>query len=127
LPQTTEEPIEFLRKLRDLEVTEMETALFKCEVTKADVKAKWSCNGKALTEKDGFDIKVEKTVHTLTLDDVALEDAGTYCVKVEDKESSGKLVVRGNSSPQYLFTYISAQLSTYSHILVRNPSRYGSC
>lgn len=91
--------MEFIRKLRDLEITETETAVFKCEVTKTDMKATWSCNGKALSTKDGFDIRVEKTVHTLTLEDVALEDAGDYRVKVEDKECSGKLVVRGNHGP----------------------------
>ena len=94
--------MEFVRKLRDLEITETETAVFKCEVTKADVKAKWSCNGKALSTKDGFDIRVEKTVHTLTLEDVALEDAGDYCIQIEDKESTGKLVVRGNHRPHGL-------------------------
>ena len=87
--------MEFIRKLRDLEIMETETAVFKCEVTKADIKAKWSCNGKALSTKDGFNIKVEKTVHTLTLEDVALGDAGHYSIYIEDKESSGKLVVRG--------------------------------
>ncbi|KAK7507540.1 hypothetical protein BaRGS_00001475, partial [Batillaria attramentaria] len=89
-----EEPVEFIRKLKDVEVTEMETAVFKCEVSKAGLKAKWMYNGKPVTAKDGFDVKVDKTVHTLTIEDVALEDAGTFSVKFDDKESEGKLIVR---------------------------------
>ena len=75
---------------------ETETATFKCEVTKEGAVAKWSCDDKPLTTKDGYDIKVEKTVHTLVLDDVATEDAGLYKVVIEDKESTGKLAVTGD-------------------------------
>lgn len=90
--------MEFVRKLKDIEVMEKETASFKCELSKSGVKVKWLYNGKAITDEDGLDIKVDKSVHTLTLEDVALEDAGNYAIQADDKQSMATLSVRGNDS-----------------------------
>lgn len=95
---SAEEPVEFTRKLRDIEVTEKETAVFKCEMSKPDLEAIWLHNGQSVSVEDGFDIKIEKTIHSLVLEDVSVEDAGIYSIKVGDKISEGRLSVKGKFS-----------------------------
>ena len=93
----SEEPLEIIRPLKNMTIDEKETANFKCQVSKTNVKAKWFKDGKQLTAKDGYEIAVNKTIHTLSLDDVTVEDSGRYTIKVEDKESAANLVVEGTN------------------------------
>jgi len=45
----TEEPLEILKPLQDQEIKETHTATLSCEVSKADVPAKWFKEGKEIS------------------------------------------------------------------------------
>lgn len=100
-----EEPVEIIRHLKDQEISEKETAKFKCLLSKSGVKAKWLKDGKVVTAADGYEITSIDVTHTLVLEDVALEDGGKYTIKVEDKESSANLRVMGMGSRNFSFQF----------------------
>ncbi|XP_048086654.1 myosin-binding protein C, cardiac-type isoform X1 [Alosa alosa] len=55
-------------------------AIFEAETEKPDAKVRWQKDGKDLTTSDKYEIKAETGKHSLTIKDVAMEDAGGYCV-----------------------------------------------
>ena len=67
-------------------------------MSRPGVKSKWLLDGKQVTSKDGYKIEVISTVHTLSLDEVTVDDGGKYTIKVEDKESSANLYVKGTNN-----------------------------
>ncbi|GFS00827.1 titin [Elysia marginata] len=89
-----QEPLEITKPLENIDVKEGEKATFTCEVSKPDLDSKWSINDKEISSEDGYDITATGKTHALTLEKVAVEDAGKYKVKIKDKESSAKLKVR---------------------------------
>lgn len=68
---------------------------FTCELSKPGVKISWLKDGFKVSEEDGFKVKVDGKVHTLTKDSATLKDAGKYMVVFEDKKSSANLGVEG--------------------------------
>lgn len=92
----TDEPLEIIKELHNIETIEGETVNFVCEVSKLDAVATWAYNGKTITVKGGYDIKVDGRVHILNLEGVEVEDAGKYVVKFDDKMSTAELKVKGN-------------------------------
>jgi hypothetical protein len=93
-----EEPIQIIKPLKNIEIDEFQTAKFVFEVSKSDIVGVWTCKDKPISPKEGHDIKVRGKVHTLTMDNVKLEEAGSYGVKVLNAESTAQLKVRGNLS-----------------------------
>ena len=87
--------MELLKPLRDVTVEEGEKATFKAEFSKMNAKVTWLYKGKEIEAKPGVTMTSEGQVYSLVLEGVALEDAGKYSVKVEDKESSATLKVKG--------------------------------
>ena len=93
----TEAPIEFITPLKDIEVPEKSTATLECEVSKPNVKADWTKNKEPITVQDGYDIRADKTYHTLHLEKVGPEDGAEYTITVGEKSSTAKLTVKGKN------------------------------
>lgn len=84
-----------LKKLEDTTITEGQTVTFTCEVNKTNVKAKWSKGRSEIRPSNRVKPSVEDVVHTLTITDAVLDDAATYRCKLDDKETTAKLIVKG--------------------------------
>ena len=92
---STELPVEFVTPLHDTEVSQKATAVLDCEVSKPDAKATWYKNGEPITVQDGYDIRVDKTHHSLFLEKVSLDDTAEYKIVIQDKSSQAKFTVKG--------------------------------
>ncbi|XP_031442689.1 myosin-binding protein C, cardiac-type isoform X2 [Clupea harengus] len=56
------------------------TVVFEAEAEKPDAKVRWQKDAKDLATSDKYDIKADSGKHSLTIKDVAKEDAAGYCV-----------------------------------------------
>ena len=90
--------MDFVSPLKDLVVPEKGTATLECEVSKPNVKAEWSKNKEPISVQDGYDIRCDKTYHTLLLDKLGPDDTAEYTITVGDKSSSAKLTVKGRKT-----------------------------
>ena len=89
--------MEFLSPLGDYKVMEKETITLECEISKPDKPATWLKNGQPLEASDRIEVRVEGTKHFLTIKDSVLDDEAKYTIKIEDKESTGRLTVEGTT------------------------------
>lgn len=105
-----EPPAEIVTCLHDLIVPEKGTAVFECEVSVPWTRAKWLKDGVPITVSDGYDIRVDGTHHLLYLPKISKEDVGRYTVKIDDKETTARLRVKGTNS-----------LTTTKIILISHP------
>ncbi len=92
----SELPVEVLKPLSNLEIIEKQTAVFECEISKANETAKWFQAGTEIVDWERFTPEVEGKVHRLTITNGELEDTHKYsCYFRHDKKTSGKLLVKG--------------------------------
>lgn len=88
-------PVEFVAPLKDVEVSEKKSAVLECEVNKPDATATWSKDSQPISISDGYDIRHDKTRHSLHIDEAKPEDSAEYTITVEDKTSKAQLKVKG--------------------------------
>lgn len=89
---------EFLKPLKDLDVTEGEKAEFMVETNCKPRTVKWYKNGQEVKPDDRIEIKGEDTKYRLVIKEAKKDDAGQYKVVIENsagqKDSEAKLTVR---------------------------------
>jgi len=91
-----EAPAEFLTPLSDKKVTEFETAVFECLVSKPDLKPRWFKGQQEVKDMERFQPTSVGTKHMLTIRECEVQDADTYKIVVEEGvESAAKLTVEG--------------------------------
>ena len=96
LHSPTEAPAEFLKPLSDQKVTEKETAIFECEVTKPNLKPTWKKAGQVIKAGKRYDMTSIGQKHMLTVRDTEMDDQADYTIEVEEGvESTAKLTVIG--------------------------------
>jgi len=79
-------------------VKEYETVVFECEISKANVKAKWFKGQQEIKDVKRYTITVVGQKHTLTVLEVELTDADKYEIVFEEGvTSTAQLTVEGNS------------------------------
>jgi hypothetical protein len=98
--------VSFKTELKDIEVTEKETAQFDCEVSKThqtttgkELPISWykkndSNEEVPLTNNDHYDMKRLHHKLNLKIDTCSTEDAGTYIVTIGGKRSEARLKVK---------------------------------
>ena len=92
----SEEPIEFIRELKDQTVMEIpSTATFECELSKAGLRVQWLRGDEPISSGDKYDITTDGAVHRLIVHDVSGDDMDTYTATVRGKTSSASLTVEG--------------------------------
>ncbi len=70
-------------------------AVFKCEISRPELKAEWFKGKKAIKRSDKYDITAAEGRHTLTISDCQGEDVSEYTVKLNGVSSTAKLAVNG--------------------------------
>uniref|UniRef100_A0A4W3GQK8 Immunoglobulin superfamily member 22 n=1 Tax=Callorhinchus milii TaxID=7868 RepID=A0A4W3GQK8_CALMI len=80
-------------------VTERQTGVFECKLTKRVDGVLWRWNGAELKRDEKHDITVSEDglTHTLKVKDVRPSDLGLYSVCVGDKTSSGQMLIDSTS------------------------------
>lgn len=93
-----------MRPLEDQEVREIPgTAVFECEISKANMKAEWQRAGKVISAGDKYEMSVEGGVHKLIVHNVDDLDEDNYTVVIRDVQSTAKLTVIGEENLFALF------------------------
>ncbi|RUS90390.1 hypothetical protein EGW08_001885 [Elysia chlorotica] len=87
---------EFIRPLKNVSVTEGETATLECELNLEGRTVKWFHEGREVGEKPDsrYQIFTEGRVHRLVVKDTIVPDAGEVMAKVEDKSTHAELTVQ---------------------------------
>ncbi|XP_061410769.1 obscurin-like [Lethenteron reissneri] len=84
-----------LGKMRDVAVEEEGTAVFVCELSRADVEdVAWFLNASRLVSSELNEIKRDGSSHTLVLRNVTVDDTGTIVFTAEDVKETAQLHVR---------------------------------
>uniref|UniRef100_A0A4W3GQM3 Immunoglobulin superfamily member 22 n=1 Tax=Callorhinchus milii TaxID=7868 RepID=A0A4W3GQM3_CALMI len=93
------EPLKFVSELKPVTVTERQTGVFECKLTKRVDGVLWRWNGAELKRDEKHDITVSEDglTHTLKVKDVRPSDLGLYSVCVGDKTSSGQMLIDSTS------------------------------
>lgn len=85
--------------MSDVEVTEKETAMFECEVSKQKQSSAWFQAGGKIEPGVGdwsrFRTEIDGNVHRLIIEAAHMEDAEKYSCSIRDKKTSAKLTVKG--------------------------------
>lgn len=90
------EELVFLRPLEDITLHELGlTATFECEVSKEGLKAEWYKGKKQIKRSEKYEIKSDRTVHSLTIDKAIGEDEAEYTVVFKAVKSTAKLTIKG--------------------------------
>jgi obscurin-like protein 1 len=89
-----EAPAEFLSKIEDITINEDENAEFMCQVSKPDVKVKWSLNNERLVAGENIKFRSDGDKRILKLSKCQLSDNGSVkCILPGEKSSEAKLTV----------------------------------
>ncbi|CAI9556843.1 unnamed protein product, partial [Staurois parvus] len=83
--------IGLLRPLKDVIVTAGESATFECELSYEGIPVEWFLKGQKLEPSDKIVTRAEGRVHTITLRDVQLTDAGEVTLTAKDFKTQANL------------------------------------
>ncbi|XP_066483112.1 obscurin isoform X11 [Tiliqua scincoides] len=87
-------PVVFIKQLEDVEVSENDKAVLRCDLSKPNTRVEWKKGSSAIQPSQKFQIKMEGNVHTLTICDAVPEDAGEYSCNTADRKSTARLKVK---------------------------------
>lgn len=93
----TEIPVEILKPLKDVTVTEGQPFTLECELSKPDVPVRWLKDGELLAS-DRCKLIVDSCVHRLEMPQSVLDDEADYTIEVRDKSSKCMVLVEGESA-----------------------------
>lgn len=82
--------------MHDKTAKEDDSVEFVCEVSKKDVKVKWSLNGERLVANENIKITADEIIRTLKIKKCQLSDSGKItCTLPGENSISASLVVEG--------------------------------
>ena len=107
-----------MKPLTNLEIFEKQTAVFECEVSKANQTAKWFQAGTEVVNMDRFTPEVDGKVHRLTITNGQLDDTFKYsCIFEKDnKKTSAKLLVKGAN--RSLSAWCDVKVKSYVYVVI---------
>lgn len=84
-----------MTQIQDQQVKEEETATFTCQLSKPDIRVKWTLNGIKLLPDDNIIITADGDIRTLTIKKCQLDDTGSVACLINEKTTQAKLKVEG--------------------------------
>lgn len=88
-------PVEFIAPLQNMETAQKSPVALECEVNKPDAEATWTKDSQTISVSDGYDIRHDKTRHSLHISEAKPEDSAEYTITIDDKSSTAQLKVKG--------------------------------
>uniref|UniRef100_A0A3P8T8P3 Obscurin-like protein 1 n=1 Tax=Amphiprion percula TaxID=161767 RepID=A0A3P8T8P3_AMPPE len=86
-------PVSIVKPLRDRTALEKHRVILECTVSSPRCSATWYKGREELVPTDRLDILADGCCHKLVIQQVAVEDEGTYSVEVGEHTSKAKLLV----------------------------------
>lgn len=96
----SELPLNFLTPLSDVSVYEKDEARFELEVSRIPKSFRWLKGSQELQSDEKYKMIQEGNVFVLLIQSAAYDDEAKYMFEAEDKRTTGKLVIQGNSRPE---------------------------
>ena len=90
-----ETPVEFIRPLADIKVTENQEIFLEVEVNKPNKTSQWFHDGQQVSASKRIKLLTDGAVHKLVIDSAELDDEGKYKVKVNEVECEATVLVDG--------------------------------
>ncbi|XP_037102047.1 obscurin-like protein 1a [Syngnathus acus] len=91
--EVEELPVSIVKPLRDRTALENHRVILECTVSSSRSRATWCRGEERLVPSDRIDILVDGCYHKLVIQQVAVEDEGTYSIEVGEHISEAKLMV----------------------------------
>ncbi len=83
--------------LKNISVSEDETVLLSCKLTKPDQPVKWYKDGKVLKDGMEYQITQDSCEYSLKILTGKPSDAGIYTMKCDKIETSAKVMIKGEN------------------------------
>uniref|UniRef100_A0A665WLU6 Obscurin like cytoskeletal adaptor 1a n=1 Tax=Echeneis naucrates TaxID=173247 RepID=A0A665WLU6_ECHNA len=93
--EVEELPVSIVKPLRDRTALEKHRVILECTVSSPRCGATWYKGREELVSSDRVDISVDGCSHKLVIQQVCVEDEGTYSIEVGEHTSKAKLMVEG--------------------------------
>ncbi len=92
-------PTDFVKQLANIKCNEKESAIFECTLNKIlpTDQVKWFKNGVEVTGSDNIEIKSDGVKQYLVIKKSAVDDSGSYSIKINDLTSSATCKVKGKN------------------------------
>lgn len=102
-----EAPVEFIRPLENLTVVEDQPLRLSCTLSKVNCQVTWLKDNEEIKvgedeEGSRYAISNDARFYRLEIKESKLTDAGTYTIKVEDKQLSCEVAVTG----KFIFVFV---------------------
>ncbi|XP_028999000.1 obscurin-like protein 1a [Betta splendens] len=91
--EVEELPVSIVKPLRDRTALEKHRVILECTVSSTRCSAAWYKGKEELVSSDRMEILVDGCSHKLVIQEVAVEDEGTYSITVGEHTSKAKLMV----------------------------------
>ncbi|XP_053170409.1 obscurin-like protein 1a [Scomber japonicus] len=95
--EVEELPVSIVKPLRDRTALEKHRVILECIVSSPRCSAIWYKGSVELDPSDRVDILVDDCCHKLVIQQVAMEDEGTYSIEVGEHTSKAKLMVEAQA------------------------------
>ncbi|XP_029444171.1 obscurin isoform X11 [Rhinatrema bivittatum] len=83
----------FIEELQNLEMKEGTVALLHCTLSQPGVSVTWRKGSQVLSSSYKYEIRQERTIHTLQIHDLKAEDAGEYSCDSGNQQTKATLTV----------------------------------
>lgn len=95
--EVEELPVSIVKPLRDRTALEKHRVILECIVSTPRSEVTWYKGSKELVESDRLELVSEDCCHKLIIQQVAVEDEGTYSIRVGEHTSKAKLMVEAQA------------------------------
>ncbi|XP_023276058.1 obscurin-like protein 1 [Seriola lalandi dorsalis] len=95
--EVEELPVSIVKPLRDRTALEKHRVILECTVSSPRCSATWYKGREELVSSDRVDILVDGCSHKLVIQQVSVEDEGTYSIEVGEHTSKAKLMVEAQA------------------------------
>uniref|UniRef100_A0A669EC84 Obscurin-like protein 1 n=2 Tax=Oreochromis TaxID=8139 RepID=A0A669EC84_ORENI len=93
--EVEELPVSIVKPLRDRTALEKHRVILECTVSSPHCSATWYKGREELVSSDRLEILADGCSHKLVIQQVSVEDEGTYSIEVGEHTSKAKLMVEG--------------------------------
>lgn len=93
----SELPLNFLTPLSDVQVYEKDEGRFEIELSRPPKSFRWLKGSQELQSDDKYEMIQEGNMYVLVIRSAAYDDEAKYMFEAEDKRTTGKLIIQGNS------------------------------
>lgn len=102
---TSELPVSIVKPLRDRTALEKHRVILECTVSSPRCSPAWYRGDRKLVPSDRVEVLADGCSLKLVIQEVSVEDEGTYSIQVGEHISTAKLMVEGKSG-QILTTHL---------------------